>query len=707
MNRLNVALLWHMHQPCYRTPDSRVFRLPWVRLHALKDYADMPRLATAHPGVRTTFNLVPALLDQLEAYAAGGSDIHLDLTRIPADGLSETQRCLVLRDFFMANWRTMVEPHQRYRELLQKRGCNFRDADLPAIARRFSAADFRDLQVWFNLCWTDPSHIAGRPALRGLVEQGRGFSETDKAALLEQQAEILRSVVPAYREAQRAGLIEVSATPHYHPILPLLCDSDEARRCMPDAPLPERFAYPGDARAQIARGLDRVGELMGKRPCGMWPSEGGVSEQAVALLAEAGVSWLATDDAILQHSIGEGHRPDERTRYRPHRLGGDGQPAIFFRDHQLSDLIGFTYAEWEPGAAARDLIGRLEASAGRLGAEAGRHIVPIILDGENCWEFYRNDGNDFLDELYRGLAASARLRTRTFSEYLAAEHDEGTLARLYPGSWINGDFGIWIGREEDNRAWELLLTARREIERREAGLDPATRAEVLDELYAAEGSDWCWWYGGNFSSENLEDFDFLFRAHLQKIYRLLGLEVPQALHRPIAQTSPVEQLMQEPIDLIAPAIDGRVTSFYEWTGAGVYNVWNEGGTMHRSQSLLRSVMFGYDRQRLYLRLDGSDHLLDPAKLPDLSVVIDVRAPAARTVEVPVDGRPRPDGALAAFIDVIEVAVPFGLVDGGLEGPIEFYLSLKSGGHELERHPVRHPISLVKPDQFFKAKHWQA
>lgn len=707
MSRLNVALLWHMHQPCYRVPDNRAFRLPWARLHALKDYADMPRLAAALPGVRTTFNLVPALLDQLAAYADGASDVHLDLTRLPADGLTEAQRCLVLRDFFMANWRTMIEPRPRYRELLLKRGFNFRDADLPAIARRFTAADILDLQVWFNLCWTDPAHIAERPVLRELAERGRGYRESDKAALLEQQAAIVRSVIPAYREAQQAGLIEVSTSPYYHPILPLLCDSDEARRCMPDAPLPERFSYPDDARAQIVRGLDRVEQLMGRRPSGLWPSEGSVSERTVALLAEAGVAWLATDDAILQHSLGGGVRPDESRRYRPYRLGGAGQPAIFFRDHQLSDLIGFTYAEWEPGAAARDLVGRLEAAAGRLGADAGRHVVPIILDGENCWEFYRNDGNDFLQQLYQGLAASATLSTCTFSEYLAAGHGEGQLSRLYPGSWINGDFGIWIGRDEDNRAWTLLLAARREVERREAALDPAVRAEVYEELYAAEGSDWCWWYGGNFSSENLEDFDFLFRAHLQKVYRLMGLDVPQALFHPVAQTSPVEQLVQEPFDLIAPAIDGRLTSFYEWTGAGVYNVWNEGGTMHRSQSLLRSVLFGFDHERLYLRLDGSDHLLDPAKMPDLAVAVDIRAPRAAVITIPVNGQPQPDGTLAAYLDVIEIAVPFDLIAAGPGGRIEFFLSLKSGGAELERHPMRHPISLARPDKLFKARNWQA
>ncbi|HTY08528.1 MAG TPA: glycoside hydrolase family 57 protein, partial [Candidatus Edwardsbacteria bacterium] len=459
MARLNVAFLWHMHQPCYRSPGNRAFRLPWVRLHALKDYFDMVRATDRFPGLRVTFNLVPSLLDQLAGYAEGASDVHLDLTALPAAELGEQQRCQVLRDFFMANWQTMIRPHPRYWELLEKRGCNFREADLPRIARRFTAADLLDLQVWFTLSWVDPLHFEQRADLRELRQKGRGFTEQDKQVLLAQQAEILRSIIPAYRAAWEAGRIEVSTTPYYHPILPLLCDSDVARQCMPGAALPPRFAYPGDAAAQIARGLDYAERLLGRRPAGIWPSEGSVSEQAYDLIAAAGARWLATDEGILARSLALPVRADAGQRYQAWALRGQGSPAVFFRDQQLSDLIGFSYAGWKAADAAQDMVGRLEQIASGLGAAAERHVVPIMLDGENCWEFYPGDGREFLDRLYAGLQASDRLQCCTFSDYLD-RHQPDALPRLAPGSWINGDFGIWIGQDEDNQAWTLLLRAR-------------------------------------------------------------------------------------------------------------------------------------------------------------------------------------------------------------------------------------------------------
>ncbi len=708
MSRLCVAILWHMHQPCYRTPGNRAFRLPWVRLHALKDYFDMPQALAGHPGVHATFNLVPSLLDQLVSYADGSaSDIHLDLTAAPAGDLSEQQRCQTLRDFFMANWQTMIRPHPRYWELLEKRGFNFREADLPRIARRFTEADLRDLQVWFTLGWIDLLHFELRPVLRELQEKGRGFSEQDKAILLGQQLEIIRSIIPAYRQAWEDGRIEVSTTPYYHPILPLLCDSDSARQCMPNAALPPKFAYPGDAQAQIERGIAYIEKLFGRRPAGIWPSEGSVSEAAYGLIAATGARWLATDEGILSSSLSLPARAGLRQRCRPYILGDAGSPSIFFRDQQLSDLIGFSYAGWKPDDAAQDMVHRLEQAASALGADAGRHIVPVILDGENCWEFYPNDGREFLERLYTRLEASAQLRCCTFSEFLDAPHETGELRRLAPGSWINRDFGIWIGQDEDNKAWQLLLSARQEIERREAALDNTTRDEVLEELYAAEGSDWCWWYGGTFSSENLADFDDLFRLHLQRIYKLLGLEIPQELYQPIARERIIEQLLQEPIDLLSPAIDGRVTSFYEWTGAGVYNVMHEGGTMHRSQSLLRTIHYGFDLQHLYVRLDGSDHLLDPVKLPELSVVLDIRKPAAMKLTVPIDGKLQQNGTAGALDQLIEVKVPFALITAEKQATIEFYVSLHSNGQELERHPVNQPIVVKIPDKSFIAKNWQA
>ena len=574
MSKLNVAFLWHMHQPCYRIPDSRVFRLPWVRLHGLKDYYDMLSNALKHPEVKVSFNLVPGLLEQLQDYTEGrATDRHFIVSQKQPSDLSEEERSFILKDFFMAHWPNMVEPYPRYLALLEKRGRHFHPSALPKIGQHFSDQDMLDLMVWFNLCWIDPLHFKERPELAKLKAKGKNFTTEDKDCLLSQQMDILRSIIPAYKKAWDQKAIEIATSPFYHPILPLLCDTQTARECMPGAPLPQRFSYPGDAQAQIASGLDYMEKLFGRRPSGMWPSEGSVSEKTVELIRQAGVKWMASDEKIWEQSLGKAGRnredPGEAGQfYRSHIWDQADTTRLFFRDQQLSDLIGFAYYGWDGQAAARDLVGRLERKADALGSKAAAHIVPVILDGENAWEAFPQDGQIFLDQLYQQLAQSPKLNCCTFSQYLEQGPEPGKMSRIFPGSWINHDFSIWIGQEEDNRAWNLLLAARQAIDRQKDSIAPAVMPEITKELQIAEGSDWCWWYGGNFSSENLEDFDSLFRSHLQRIYQLLNLEAPRELFSPISLGKDLDVLINQPIDLIAPKIDGRVSDFYEWAGAG-------------------------------------------------------------------------------------------------------------------------------------------
>src|SRR6185437_3398613 len=365
---LSVIFLWHQHQPFYKDPLSGQYELPWVRLHATKDYLDMVSLLDEFPKIRASFNLVPSLLIQLDDYAQGkAKDPFLSLSQKPAAELSFEDRQFLLRNFFMAHEENRINPFPRYRELLDKRGRSISEEALSRAQNYFKEQDWRDLQVWFNLAWMDPLWQQKEPLVAQLYGKGKNFTEADKRQLLDLQQALCARVVPKHKELMERGQIEVSATPFYHPILPLLCDTESARMAMPQAVLPQsRFAFPEDARQQIEKALEDHRLRFGRRSAGMWPSEGSVSEAAAGLFLDAGVRWIATDEAVLAKSW-EGDAFRREDMYEPYQFIKEGRALhIFFRDHELSDAIGFTYAGWEAPAAAADFIRRLHEIQDRL-----------------------------------------------------------------------------------------------------------------------------------------------------------------------------------------------------------------------------------------------------------------------------------------------------------------------------------------------------
>jgi alpha-amylase/alpha-mannosidase (GH57 family) len=394
---VRVALLWHMHQPSYRDPLTGDFVLPWVRLHALKDYFGMVRVLAETPGVKATFNLVPSLIDQLLRYARGdASEALLEVSLKPAAALSLDDKLLALRAMFMAHRQNLIGRFPRFEELLLLRGEQSDEAALRPAAARFQEQDFRDLQVLSKLAWFDLEWQRDDPLLRGLIERGRGYGEDDKRALAKREQALLQAIVPAYRDAAERGQVELSTTPYYHPILPLLCDSAAHHEAHPGAPLPRRYRHREDAADQIRRAVARHEEVFGRRPAGLWPSEGSVSEEAVACIAEAGFAWTATDEGVLERSTQKTlHRDSRGTAYpmellyRPWlRRTPNGDLRLLFRDRALSDLIGFSYAGLPPERAARDMLDRLVRIGERWVQERlpGAPVVGVILDGENCWE---------------------------------------------------------------------------------------------------------------------------------------------------------------------------------------------------------------------------------------------------------------------------------------------------------------------------------
>lgn len=499
---MRLAFLWHLHQPDYRDPATGIPVMPWARLHGLRGYRDLLVEALEEP-VPWTLNVVPSLLDQLLHYAAGGSDPHLDLTRKPADALDEAD-VLELRAGFLGGHPALRRPFAAL------------EGRIRASARP-SVADLRDLQVWSTLTWFGATARRDAPILDVLRAKGHGFDEGDKADLLEVQQSFLAELPSLLKRVGETGAAGISCSAYHHPILPLVVDTGHAQRCLPGVP-DVGFAYPEDARQQLSDARDRVEAVCGVRPEGLWPSEGSVSPEVVGLAAEAGFRWLCSDEGVLGRSEREG--------------GGHGGWALapgltgFFRDTDLSDRIGFRYADTPAHDAVDDL---LRAAAGR---GAGQGVQVIALDGENPWETFADAGGAFRQALRSALSGRSAEGVRL--DDVAGEAPVGRVHRIHTGSWIGADLGIWYGHEEDRRAWRALKAAR------DAASGHPREADALPHLHAAEGSDWYWWYGDDFRTPFAGRFDALFRAHLAAAWQALGEPVPEALERPLLDPDPVQ-----------------------------------------------------------------------------------------------------------------------------------------------------------------------
>ncbi|UCH78463.1 MAG: glycoside hydrolase [Candidatus Coatesbacteria bacterium] len=551
MGKSYVAWLWHFHQPPYAEPGGAAagLALPWVRLHASRDYYQMAYLAAAAPPeLRLTFNFTPSLLAQFELYAAEGRrDRLMDLSLRDPARLTPAEAEALLAAAFDVNFRNVVKDHPRYFKLYRR------------YARResFGAAEITDAVALFNLAWTGEVFRTARVELatgavvelRPLEAKGGGYTPADVEAIIGAQLEIMRAVVPAYRKLQEEGRLEISTTPFYHPILPLLHDSELAAVDRPGASLPPRFSWPEDASEQVRRAVAYHERTFGAPAEGMWPAEGAVSEGVVPYFEEAGMRWIASDEGVLALS-GGGREAEPDAAFRPYRLG-EGRLAIFFRHHGLSDAVGFEYQHWdEAEAAAADFVARLyDLLAAARSRTVHDVVATVALDGENAWGAYPGQGVAFLTEVYRRLGRGDVARTVTFSEYLAgnpargvAPHPPVSLDLVRPlacASWIDeagsapgNDLGTWIGEPEENRAWELLGAAREAWARSPA---PAPRKEEAREyLLAAEASDWFWWYGEDQGGGSDEAFDRLFRENVAAAYRALGEEPPEALAEAIA-----------------------------------------------------------------------------------------------------------------------------------------------------------------------------
>jgi alpha-amylase/alpha-mannosidase (GH57 family) len=613
MPQTHLMLLWHMHQPFYKDLAEGYYMMPWVRLHALKDYYGMVALLRDFPSVHVTFNLVPSLIVQIEDYARDtAQEPAYRVAFRPVRDLAPADREGLLVSAFQVNRENLLNRYPRFRELWDKSQA----AERATAARLFTSQDLLDLQVLSQLAWFDEIYLVQDPEIRRLVAKGRGYSEEDKSLLHKKEIELFNKVLEEFRAALESGQIEVSISPFYHPILPLLCDTNVAAESHPGVKLPRRrFRHPEDARGQLHAAAELYERVFGRRPRGLWPSEGSISDEVLRLAAKEGFEWAATDEGVLARTsqVGFFRQADGTVQggaelYRPHIFSADGRSiSLFFRDHQLSDLIGFVYSRMDPQVAAADLHQRVRA-AGRSTGERPA-VVSVILDGENAWEYYERNGREFLKSLYGRLASDPEIRAVTASEALKVT-EPGMLSHVVPGSWINANFDIWIGDEEDNLAWDLLAEARDFYAQhsQDTGIEPERVKLAEEELWVAEGSDWCWWYGPEHTSANDEEFDLLFRKHLSNVYRMLAASPADELAMPIKRPR-ARAVTVAPTAQIEPQVDGLVTTYFEWLGAGLYIPHYRSGSMHGAAELVEALYYGYSGNALYLRLDLGESFL--------------------------------------------------------------------------------------------------
>lgn len=543
-----------MHQPLYKDRATGLYLMPWVRLHGIKDYLDMPLILEDFPKVKQTFNLVPSLMEQLEDYAQRNAvDEQLLLTVKDENEYTKDDKITILTESFHANLERQIKVHKPYFDLFMRRERFAKNGHGPAMMiNDFSNQEFADMATWFNLAWFDPLWIERKPELQKYIAKGKNFNRDERSRIIAIQREIIAQTIPIYRSMLASGQIEVITSPYYHPILPLLIDTNVARLPNPYSSLPKRvYLQREDAKKQLAKGLGLYEHLFGVKAKGIWPSELAVSPAALELIAEAGINWVVLDEALLTKTTNMtiyrddfGNLNNPEVLCQPYKLHvGDQEINVLFREVVTSNEIGFSYGQRNPEEAAQALCMRLKHIQQKLFNWEREGVVVIALDGENCWETYEKDGHPFLKELYKRISQDSSLNICTVSDYLARHPASKTIYNIHCGSWINADYHIWIGDPVKNKAWDLLGETRHFLaqELRNGNYSNEIKEKCWEEIYAAEGSDWFWWFGEPNNSAHDHIFDEQFRIRLQNVYKFLGKEYPIDLNTPVSELASTKQ----------------------------------------------------------------------------------------------------------------------------------------------------------------------
>lgn len=543
---LNVVLYWHMHQPLYKDVHTGQYQLPWTYLHVTKDYVDMAAHLEDCPAAHAVVNFTPTLIEQIDDYknqiadyfAHGGAirDSMLASLVQPDMPSSPQQRLALAKLCLRANEERLIKRYPEYERLAAQ--VKFME-EQPDLIVYLHDQFLIDLIVWFHLAWMGETVHRSDLRIKRLVARGSQFTPEDRHDVLRLIGELCANVIPRYSELARRGQIELSVTPYAHPIMPLLLDFKSTHDALPEAPLPDCERYPGGEERvhwHINKGMEVFESHFGFRPTGCWPSEGSISERTVQLLSQHGIKWVASGETVLRNSLGpEVESGDENCIHQAFR-GPQADAYCFFRDDGLSDLIGFTYSTWHADDAVANMVHHLENIAEAC-EDRSQTVVSIILDGENAWEYYPENGFYFLSALYDKLSSHKDINLTTYSKLLAQDMEAKQLDKIVAGSWVYGTFSTWIGSEDKNMGWDMLCDAKRAVDKAMASkpLSEEERARIEQQLAICEGSDWFWWFGDYNPAESVRDFERLYRLQLSHLYMLIGEKAPDYLSHSFTQ----------------------------------------------------------------------------------------------------------------------------------------------------------------------------
>ena len=698
--KLYLAFMWHMHQPYYKDDISGEYKMPWVFLHAIKDYYELVRYIEKFSSIKATFNVVPSLLEQLREYESGFvNDSLLSLIKKHVSVLTVEEKKKLSTMLFYSNPKTMILPLKRYAELYDKKN-SFKDSD--DFALQISDDEMVDLQVLFLLSWCSNALREKSKIVTSMLSKGRGFGHPDKEDLLDELFGFVKTIIPYYGKMQKEGRIEVSTTPYYHPILPLLLDKNAAKEADRGAVTPKEFAdFRSDAAMHVKDAVSYYEGLFGAAPSTFWPAEGSVSVEALRLLSSNGVKHVGADEDVLFKSI-EGRL--RSNLYKKYYVGDDYKIGVLFRDKGLSDLLGFTYSNKNPKEAAADFISRLSQIKDTLSFNP---VVPIILDGENAWEYYDNNAKDFFEALYEEIERADWCETLTFSEVFQKDDVEsGYIEHIKPGSWIYGTFSTWMGHEEKNRGWELLSIAKNSYEAKKSTLTEEADKKAKKELMIAEGSDWFWWYGDDHYTPQADEFDELFRKHLINIYKIIGETPPQKMFEPICKVKTGKQ-RSKPKNYVSPTIDGQISDFYEWLGGGYVDLDADFSVMDSGGFHFEKLFWGFDDENIYFAIKGKfDELID--KGYELSIDLTGSADVSFKLEFTRQSKTFSciqNGTLQrvewAVGDVFEISVPKGCLACGCDSLLQASFEIQKNSKTIERAPLYGSLGLEVNEKFLE------
>lgn len=611
--KLSIALYWHLHQPVYQLSPEGDFLMPWVRLHAVKDYFALAALLDKFKKIKLNFNFVPALLDAFIDYGEKGlHDLHSRMTVQNVEDLSNDDKEFILNNFFDANYQTMIFPYEEYNRLYQKR-----ISSPECTLESFSDQEYSDLMALFNLVWFEPDLKNKYPLLKKLFKKGKGYTLEDRQNIIEIQRDVIRKIIPTYKKILSKNRIEITTSPYYHPILPILLDINGIKKSF-NEDLPVNLKMGLDAKLQTEFALDRIEELFGKRPKGIWPSEHCVSSKMLEMFKDLGIEWTISDEGILSNSIDfefvrdfKGYLEDPYHLLKSYEYSNGVK--MIFRDAVIPNLISFEYPNLDTELAANDLYDRIKVAQGKLLTSPDEnHLITIAMDGENCWENYAQDGFVFLKKLYKLIEEDHTLETVLISDYLEKEPHHKPLNKIFAGSWLNRNFKLWIDEPLKNLAWTYLKQVRDDFSSfvKSNPLHPNIE-DARKELFICEGSDWFWWYGEPNDSGRDNIFDYLFREHLKNIYVFLGLEPPNYLDTPLI--SAIAKPSRYPKGEITPTMTGADSKDDSWLNAGCIDI--PDGPLLSESKFFDRVCFGYDKDNLYLRFYVNEYI---HKNPELS-----------------------------------------------------------------------------------------